>query len=214
MLISLDFCGACILLTNIFIARMTETQYNKHVNYTLFFILNTALISQISYLEQRQHIHMHWFIILWTKPLGMQASIIRCLSQARINWEGYGRKGIWHKNGGDDEGGGTDSPDGVASRWTVRASASIIFPCYIKSRRWQSVMEEVDKGCSEPFVSVGTVTRTAGILIHSWLKALAVNLIRPSGRLWLYAGLIGSANPRCLKAELVVCANPSPSSWV
>jgi len=193
------------------------------------------LISQISYLEQRQHIHMHWFIILWTKPLGMQASIIRCLSQAgcpgskavkrsllllllsqaRINWEGYGRKGIWHKNGGDDEGGGTDSPDGVASRWTVRASASIIFPCSIKSRRWQSVMEEVDEGCSEPCVSVGTVTRTAGILIHSWLKALAVNLIRPSGRLWLFAGLIGSANPRCLKAELVVCANPSsPSSWV
>ena len=194
---------------------MTETQYNKHVNYTLFFILNTALISQISYLEQRQHIHMHWFIILWTKPLGMQASIIRCLSQARINWEGYGRKGIWHKNGGDDEGGGTDSLDGVASRWTVRASASIIFPCSIKSRRWQSVMEEVDEGCSEPCVSVGTVTRTAGILIHSWLKALAVNLIRPSGWLWLYAGLIGSANPRCLKAELVVCANPSsPSSWV
>jgi len=32
-------------------------------------------------------------------------------------------------------------------------------------------MEEVDKGCSEFFVPVGTVTRTAGILFY-WLKAL------------------------------------------
>jgi len=31
-----------------------------------------------------------------------------CLSQARINWEGCGRKGIWHKNGRDDGGRGTD----------------------------------------------------------------------------------------------------------
>jgi len=35
-----------------------------------------------------------------TKPQGMQSSIFLCLSQARINWEGYGRKGIRHKNGG------------------------------------------------------------------------------------------------------------------
>jgi len=32
--------------------------------------------------------------------------------------------------------------------------------------------------------------------------------------LWLYAGLIGSSNPLWLKADLVVCANPSCSSWV
>jgi len=39
-----------------------------------------------------------------TKPLGMQASIFGArLSQASINWEGCGRKGIWRKNGGDDE---------------------------------------------------------------------------------------------------------------
>ena len=30
----------------------------------------------------------------------MQASIIWCLFQDRINWEGCNRKGIWHKNGG------------------------------------------------------------------------------------------------------------------
>jgi len=32
------------------------------------------------------------------------------------------------------------------------------------------------------------------------LKALAVNLSRPSGWLWLYAGFVGSNNPRWLKA--------------
>jgi len=37
---------------------------------------------------------------------------------------------------GDDGGGDTDSLDGVASRWIVGASASVIFPCTIESRRW------------------------------------------------------------------------------
>jgi len=74
-------------------------------------------------------------------------------------------------------------------------------------------MEEVDKGCSEFCVTAGTVTRTASILIlrPSRLKALAVNLSWPSGRLRLYAGLIGSNNLRWLKADLV-SANPSSSS--
>jgi len=36
-------------------------------------------------------------------------------------------------------------------------------------------MEEVHIGCSEFCVTVGTATRTAGILIHSRLKVLAVN---------------------------------------
>jgi len=35
----------------------------------------------------------------------MQASIIQCLSQARINWEGCGRKGIRCKNEWGDVGG-------------------------------------------------------------------------------------------------------------
>jgi len=61
-------------------------------------------------------------------------------------------------------------------------------------------MEEVDKGCSDFCITVGTVIRTVGILIHSRLKALAVNLSQPSGQLLLYAGLIGSNNPRWLKA--------------
>jgi len=45
--------------------------------------------------------------------------------------------------------GGTDSPDWVASRHILGASASITFPCTVKSRKWRAVMEEVDKGCSE-----------------------------------------------------------------
>ena len=66
------------------------------------------------------------------------------------------------------------------------------------------------------------MTRTAGILIHSRLKALAVNLVQPSGRLYLYAGLIGSNNSRFQSTikgmsfhtvDLVICANPSPSSF-
>jgi len=68
---------------------------------------------------------------------------------------------------GDDGGGGTDSPDGVASIRIVGASASVIFPCTIKSRIWQAVMEEVDKGCSEFCEAVATATRTDGILIQS-----------------------------------------------
>ena len=77
-------------------------------------------------------------------------------------------------------------------------------------------MDEVDKGCSEFCVTVGTATRTVGLLIHSRLKVLLpVNLRRPSGRLCLYAGLSGSNNHRWVKADLVVSANPSSSSlWV
>ena len=76
---------------------------------------------------------------------------------------------------GNDGGGGTDSPDGVASTQIVGASASAIFPCTIKSS-------------------------TAHILIHSQLKALAVNLSQPFGQLWFYAGLNVSNDPRWLKA--------------
>ena len=123
---------------------------------------------------------------------------------------------------GGDSGMGTDSPDGVAHRQIVGASASVLFTCTIKSRRWREEMDEVNKGCSEFCVTVGIVTRTAGIQIHSWLKAPAVNFSRTSGRLGLYVGLIGSNNLHQLllaqstingmssKAmDLAVCANPS-----
>jgi len=103
------------------------------------------------------------------------------------NWEYYSRKVFSNKN------------------WTItdRSWNTVIFPCTIKSRRWQAITEEVDKGCSEFYVTVGTVIRTADILTHSRLNVLAVYLSQPSGRLWLYAGLIGSNNPRWLTAEWV-----------
>ena len=63
---------------------------------------------------------------------------------------------------GDGGGGGTNSLDWVVCRWTVCASASVIFPCTIKSIRWRAVMEEVDKRCSKFCVTVGTATRMAG----------------------------------------------------
>jgi len=37
--------------------------------------------------------------LIFIKPPAMQANIIRCLCQARINCEAYGRKGIPRKNG-------------------------------------------------------------------------------------------------------------------
>jgi len=64
----------------------------------------------------------------------MQASINRCLSQVRTNWEGCSRKDIRRKNGGGDGGGGAVSSDGVASTQTVGAYAFIIVPCSTKSR--------------------------------------------------------------------------------
>jgi len=89
----------------------------------------------------------------------------------------------------------------------------LFLPCTTQSPRWQAMMDEVDKGCNDFYITVGTVTRTAGILIHShrhWL----LNLSHPSGRLQLYAGLTESNNPRCAM-DLVVCANPISSSlWV
>jgi len=56
----------------------------------------------------------------------MQSSVFLCLSQARINWEGCGMKGIRRKNGGIDGGGLLISPDGVAPTRIVGVSDS----CY------------------------------------------------------------------------------------
>ena len=64
----------------------------------------------------------------------------------------------------DDGGRGTNSLGGVTSRWIVGASAYVIFPCTIRSRRWSAIMEEVDKGCSEFCIIVSTVTRTAAMV--------------------------------------------------
>jgi len=73
-------------------------------------------------------------------------------------------------------------------------------------------MEKIDKGCNEFCIKAqsDTVTRTAGILINSQLKAQSLEpAIQP---ILVVAGLTGSNNPRWLKADLVVCVNPSSSS--
>ena len=59
------------------------------------------------------------------------AFLVPVTSQDKLR--GCCRKGIWHKNGWDDGGGGTDSPDRVASSRTVGASVP---SCTIKTRRW------------------------------------------------------------------------------
>jgi len=73
-----------------------------------------------------------------TTPLSMQSSIFLCLSQARINWEGCSRRASDVKMGGKggDGGGSIISSDGVAPIRIVGVSASVIFPCTIKSRRF------------------------------------------------------------------------------
>jgi len=63
------------------------------------------------------------------------ASIFWCLSQDRTKWEGCGRRASSVKIG-DDGGGPLISPDGVAPSQMVGVSASVIFPCTTKSRRF------------------------------------------------------------------------------
>jgi len=86
-----------------------------------------------------------------TNPPGMQASINRCLSQARINWEGYATgmaSGvIW---GGGLRVGAPLVLVGVASTGTVGASASIIFP---GGRQWGGGAVSSD-GMAPPGLSV------------------------------------------------------------
>ena len=48
------------------------------------------------------------FQVLENQATGYASQHTWCLSQARKNWEGCGRKGIRHKNGGDGRGGGTN----------------------------------------------------------------------------------------------------------
>ena len=67
---------------------------------------------------------------------GYATQLTWCVFQARINWESCDRNGIWHKNDGDVGGRGIDSLDRVASSRIVDASASVIFSCTKKPRRW------------------------------------------------------------------------------
>jgi len=64
---------------------------------------------------------------------GYASQHIWCLSKARINFKGCGRKGIQHKNDGDAVG-SLISLDGVSPSLMVSVSAFVVFPCTIKFR--------------------------------------------------------------------------------
>jgi len=46
----------------------------------------------------------------------------------------------------------------VLMGWIVGASASVIFHCTIKSRRWHTVVEAVDEGCPAILPWVGRMS--------------------------------------------------------
>jgi len=56
---------------------------------------------------------------------GYAGQHIWCLSEARINWEGCGRKDIQHKKWGDDGGGSLISPEWRSARLSVSLTLSL-----------------------------------------------------------------------------------------
>jgi len=65
----------------------------------------------------------------------MPSGIFLCLSQARINWEGRGRKGIRSKNGGINGGGLLIGPDEWRQPRLLVCLPLLILLSTIKSRR-------------------------------------------------------------------------------
>jgi len=76
----------------------------------------------------------YYFLILF-QATGCASYHTWCLCQARINWESCGRKGIRHKNGGDDGSVSTESLDEVAFSWIIGAFASVIFPLHHQTQK-------------------------------------------------------------------------------
>jgi len=86
--------------------------------------------------------HTKFEVSVFTQATGYEPShrackpAYLCLSQARTNWEGCIRKGIWHKNGGDGRDGAPISLDGWQS---IRIVGVLFSFCTGKSRIWQNV---------------------------------------------------------------------------
>jgi len=76
---------------------------------------------------------------------GYASQHIWCMSQARIKGEVATGEGIRRTNGGDDGGGPLISPDGMVPSRKVGVSASVIFPCTIKSRSFLLLPAQPDK---------------------------------------------------------------------
>jgi len=76
--------------------------------------------------------HFIWTECALNQPTRYATQHTWCLSQARINWDGCGRKGIWHNNGGMMEVG---APIVWMGWWSARLSVHLSllsFPCTIK----------------------------------------------------------------------------------
>ena len=83
---------------------------------------------------------VQWNRLRWyrcvTKPAGYASQHYSVPVPSQDKLGGLWQKGHLAWKWRDDGGGGTDSPDGVASRRIVGASASTVFCCIIKSRIW------------------------------------------------------------------------------
>ena len=66
---------------------------------SVFYRLDALSAAQPTVSKHWRHQFSILVVVVKTKPLGMQASITQRLSQARMNWEGCGRKGVRRKNG-------------------------------------------------------------------------------------------------------------------
>jgi len=65
--------------------------------FVYFFNVNLSVACKYSYSLLFSLLPSH---LVCNQATGYASQHIWCLSQARINWEDCGRKGIWHKNGG------------------------------------------------------------------------------------------------------------------
>jgi len=82
----------------------------------------------------------------------------------------------------------------------IQTGCRCICLCYLSLHHKIQKMASSNGGSwSEFCITVGTATRTAGILTHSQRHWLLIWAGHPAN--WLCAGLIGSNNPRWLKAD-------------
>jgi len=121
-----------------------------------------------------------------TKLPGMQASMF----QARINWEGCGRKGIRRKKWTDDRGRGTNRPDGMASRWIVIAITHMPSKMYHVQEAQLSPRDRTMRRVSWNLANC-----------HATLQKLLVRQVLNKSKLWSWRVKVG----RCV---INMCTQP------
>jgi len=78
----------------------------------------------------------------------MESSITQYLSQIRINWVGCSRKGIWHKNAGNDGCRGMGDPNELASSWM---SLWMLLLASLAQNKTRNTCRQDCNHCSEPW---------------------------------------------------------------